>query len=168
MNKITQQIATVGMAVTLLTTGCASIVSKSAWPVTVTSNPSGAELSITDVDSNHEVFHGTTPTTITLDSSPSFFEKAKYDVEVKLAGYNVGKGRITAKINGWYFGNIVFGGIIGLVIVDPATGAMYKLPPQYCVNMSKLTASTSDKPTLQIVSVSDVPSDLRSKLIRLN
>jgi len=168
MKNIAQHITTIGVVVTLLTTGCASIVSKSDWPVTVSSNPSGAEVSIKDESTGNEVFHGTTPTTLTLASSSGYFSTAKYDVEVKLAGYSVGKGRITAKLNGWYIGNIVFGGLIGLLIVDPATGAMYKLPPQYCVNLSKLTASSSDKPALQIVSISDVPSDLRSKLVRLN
>lgn len=32
-------------------------------------------------------------------------------------------------MDGWYFGNILFGGLIGFLIVDPATGAMYTLKP---------------------------------------
>lgn len=31
-------------------------------------------------------------------------------------------------MDGWYWGNILFGGLIGMLAVDPATGAMYKLP----------------------------------------
>jgi hypothetical protein len=30
-------------------------------------------------------------------------------------------------MDGWYIGNILFGGVIGFLIVDPATGAMWKL-----------------------------------------
>ena len=33
------------------------------------------------------------------------------------------------KFNAWYLGNILFGGIIGLVI-DPITGAIYNLTPK--------------------------------------
>ena len=30
-------------------------------------------------------------------------------------------------MDGWYIGNIVFGGLIGWLVVDPASGAMWKL-----------------------------------------
>ena len=33
----------------------------------------------------------------------------------------------------WYAGNIVFGGIIG-ALVDPAAGAMWKLPKEVNIN----------------------------------
>ena len=38
--------------------------------------------------------------------------------------------KIDGAINGWYFGNIIFGGLIGMLAVDPATGAMYTLSPK--------------------------------------
>lgn len=34
---------------------------------------------------------------------------------------------LTYKLNGWYFGNILFGGAIGMQIIDPATSAMWKI-----------------------------------------
>jgi hypothetical protein len=34
-------------------------------------------------------------------------------------------------------GNIVFGGLIGLLIVDPATGAMWKLEETQVINLAK-------------------------------
>src|SRR5436305_14092712 len=36
---------------------------------------------------------------------------------------------VHATINGWYFGNLAFGGVIGMLVVDPLTGAMYTLEP---------------------------------------
>lgn len=33
---------------------------------------------------------------------------------------------LTPGINGWYLGNLLFGGLLGWVIIDPITGAMYK------------------------------------------
>jgi hypothetical protein len=38
--------------------------------------------------------------------------------------------KIKSKIDGWYFGNLIFGGLIGLVIVDPLTGSMWTLSPR--------------------------------------
>jgi hypothetical protein len=35
---------------------------------------------------------------------------------------------LTKKFNAWYLGNIIFGGLIGIVI-DPITGAIYELSP---------------------------------------
>ena len=32
---------------------------------------------------------------------------------------------LETRMNGWYLGNIIFGGLIGALIVDPATGAMW-------------------------------------------
>ena len=35
---------------------------------------------------------------------------------------------IESSMDGWYIANILFGGLIGMLAVDPATGAMWKLP----------------------------------------
>ena len=52
-------------------TGCASIVSKSEWPVSFQSDPPGAEVVIKDKTGN-EINNGITPATFTLRSSSSF------------------------------------------------------------------------------------------------
>ncbi len=46
-----------------------------------------------------------------------------------LEGYQPYEITLTKKSNGWVWGNIIFGGLIGLV-VDASTGAMYKLTPE--------------------------------------
>ncbi|MCX8089927.1 MAG: hypothetical protein N3I86_03190 [Verrucomicrobiae bacterium] len=157
----------VAVGVAFLTAGCASIVSKSEWPITFASNPSGAEIVITDKD-GREIHRGTTPTTLTLRASAGYFSPARYDVEVKLAGYNTGRGSVSANLNGWYVGNLLFGGLIGFLVVDPLTGAMFRLPEQYTINLTKSVALNPDERALKIVSISEVPSELRSKLIRIN
>ena len=47
------------------------------------------------------------------------------------AGYKTSEVRIHSTINGWYFGNLLLGGVIGMVVVDPLTGAMYTLSPDH-------------------------------------
>lgn len=70
------------------------------------------------------VHSATTPTTVTLPASQGYFKPAKYDVVT-----SSGAQTVNATLDPWYYGNIVFGGMIG-VFVDPATGAMWKLPKE--------------------------------------
>jgi len=115
-------------------TGCASIVSKSSWPVTVQSNPSGARCEV--VKENGVTIHaGETPMTITLDSGSGYFSSAKYMINCSKDGKQA-SSELSSHFNGWYVGNIVFGGLIGLLIVDPATGAMWRMDEMAIVNIS--------------------------------
>jgi len=72
-------------------------------------------------------------------------------------------------LNGWYIGNLLFGGLIGLLIVDPLTGAMWTLDPKDInLILEKKTAGLpSDRRALSVVSLEDVPDYLRDKMIRI-
>ena len=126
------------MAFALLSVGCASILSKSDYPVTFDSNPSGAEISIVN-KKGKEIFKGQTPYTATLPASSGFFSGARYDVTATKEGYHEAKGTLSAGMDGWYLGNILFGGLIGIIIVDPATGAMFNLADEFTINLQKTT-----------------------------
>jgi len=71
---------------------------------------------------------GTTPATVTLNSSSGYFKGATYHIMFSREGNKDTYSIIDSTINGWYWGNILFGGIIGFLIIDPVTGAMWKLP----------------------------------------
>jgi hypothetical protein len=128
-------------AVALLTvlsmSGCASIVSKSSWPVTVQSNPTGAKCVIAK-ENGIQLQTGVTPMTFTLNSSNGFFQSARYVITCDKEGYQTSKTELSSSLNGWYWGNILFGGLIGLLIVDPATGSMWKLEEVQVVNLAKV------------------------------
>jgi hypothetical protein len=148
--------------------GCASIVSHSKWPVTFNSNPTGAEITVTDYVGNQQ--KGTTPLKLTLKSGKGFFSAAYYDIEAKMDGYSTAKVRLQADLNGWYWGNFALGGPYGMLFfglwVDPATGAMWKLPPQYTVNLSKTTADNSEH-RKQMISIDSIPKELLSKIVAI-
>ena len=55
--------------------------------------------------------------------------KTSHVVKVQLAGYQPFEATLTRSVSGWVWGNVVFGGIIGLV-VDAASGGLYKLTPE--------------------------------------
>ncbi|GIW44964.1 MAG: hypothetical protein KatS3mg077_2246 [Candidatus Binatia bacterium] len=152
----------------VLAWGCASIVSKSTYPVTFDSNPTGAHIVITNKSGNR-IFEGRTPTTLTLSASSGFFSPAQYYVEASMDGYNTARATLTAGLDGWYIGNLLFGGLIGMLIVDPATGAMWKLDERMVVNLDAKTAALEQGGfSLRIVTIDQVPTEYRAHLIRVN
>lgn len=151
--------------------GCASIVSKSNWPVTFHSNPTGANIAITN-KKGKEVYSGKTPATLKLKSGSGFFAKESYTVVLDLEGYDTKKITLDCKLNGWYIGNLVFGGLIGFLIVDPATGAMYKLDKDFVEEQLTKTAGATtlapaNQPSLQILHKDQLPADWAKHLVRL-
>lgn len=119
-------------AIALLTTSCATIVSGSKQNVNFSSNPSKATIFIDEVEV------GKTPFEIKLA------RKSEHSVMIKLDGYQTYETKLTKKFNAWYIGNILFGGLIG-IIIDPITGAMYNLSPdQINAQMNKGTAFKSN------------------------
>lgn len=163
-------LSTIACAGLLLSSSCASIVSHSRWPVAVSSAPAGATVTITN-RKGVSVYTGTTPATVSLESGSAFFKREIYKLEFTMPGYAPKTTTLEADVNGWYFGNIVFGGVIGLLIVDPATGAMYRLASSnVSVAMSKLEAFNLPATTpggLRIVSIDQVPMELRAQLVSL-
>ena len=149
----------------LFLAACASIVSDSKGPVTISSNPSAAEITIAD-QSGVEIYRGTTPTTITLDASAGYFDGQEYTITFAKDGYEPTTVNVDSTINGWYIGNIVFGGFIGWLIVDPLTGAMWALESEQ-VNgtLAEHVAMDDTSPQLRIVSIDSVPEDERSRMV---
>ena len=141
---------------------CASIVSRTKWPLAVDSKPEGIHVSITN-KSGKEVFAGKTPVVTTLKSGSSFFGKESYTVALTYNGTETRKINVECKLNGWYFGNLLIGGLIGMLIVDPATGAMYRLESKDIYEVF-----TEDKTSqLKILNVNSIPLEWRAHLIEL-
>jgi len=119
--------ALLALAMTLLA-GCASIVHGGPRSVPVTSTPSGAAVSIFD-RSGLEVQKHTTPFTAQLTTRYKYFSGQSYRLVFEMPGYQKSEVQLTPKLSGWYWGNLVFGGLLGMLVVDPHTGAMYNLSP---------------------------------------
>lgn len=115
----------------LTLTGCATIVGDETQVVTVNSDPSGADFEIKD-DSGKVITKGKTPQNVTLQKSDgSYFGKKNYQIVFSKDGFKSEVLPIKANANGWYIGgNIIFGGLIGWLAVDPFNGKMYTLSPK--------------------------------------
>jgi hypothetical protein len=57
---------------------------------------------------------------------------------------------IQNSIDGWYWANFLIGGVIGLLIVDPATGAMFEIDtPHVGLNLAAVNSVAADTGRLQ-------------------
>ncbi len=162
-----------GMAlvvVGLLATGCASIVKGSDQKVSFKSEPSEAKVVITDVRQGKEIQVGSTPFTTTLKRGAGYFKKAKYNVTFEKPGYQTEAILLEGTPGGWYIGgNLLFGGGMGWLIVDPATGAMWTLEPNdVSVTLKKHTALGPRDEGLTVALRADLPAELASKLKPVN
>ena len=152
--------------VVLLTSGCASIVTRSRYPVSIESTPSNATISITN-KKGKEVFHGNTPAVVKLKAGAGFFTNAEYQVKFSSQGYSDKMVTITATIDGWYFGNLMLGGILGMLIIDPATGAMWRINTRF-INETLNPSVSFVEPEIKIYNIDDVPESWKPYLVKIN
>jgi hypothetical protein len=109
--------------------GCATIVHSGPRNIPIASTPKGAKVSIYDrMDSL--VMVNTTPFVAPLNTKFGYFKSQSYRLVFEMPGYNPAEINLNSSVSGWYFGNLLFGGVIGMLIVDPLTGAMFNLTPE--------------------------------------
>lgn len=161
---------TIGLTSVLLgiafLSGCATLFSASAYDIRIDSEPDGAIVTVTD-QAGDDVYQGETPTVVSLEASAGYFEGATYTVTVSHPDYRTQSVEISSTIDGWYWGNILLGGLIGMLAVDPVTGAMWTLNPQDLNVVLEEAAFEQEGPGLYLVTVDRLPRSLRSKLVRL-
>ena len=162
--KIMGLIALVSPLIALIT-GCASIIHGGMQNVSIRSNPAEATATMYN-SAGAVVLKQNTPCTVSLKRGEGFFKKASYRLVVDKAGYAPFETEIVGQIDGWYLaGNFVFGGLVGWIIVDPATGAMWTLKPsEVNANLAKQHSSlmSQEDGTLIVMLREEVPADLVS------
>ena len=107
--KLIATVFTITLLVVSLS-GCATLVSKSKYPVTINSTPDGTNITIVD-RSDQTIFIGKTPTTVTLKAGHEFFQKATYRITFDKDGYTKQIVGIEGELDNWYIGNFCVGGV---------------------------------------------------------
>lgn len=145
--------------------GCASIISGKTQTMTFQSTPELSDITILNRDGK-KIHVGKAPVTVSLNRGAGFFVPERYTVIFEKEGYEKKEIKVTSSVNGWYVGNILFGGILGLLIIDPATGAMYSLNTKDTnvvlndLNKDKLQANAQ---SLTILSTHEVSNEVLEK-----
>lgn len=119
MIKVVAQVVALCLA-SVSMVSCATIMHQTKQDVGIASTPTGASVAIDNKP------YGKTPLVAELKRKENHF------VKVELPGYETFELAITHKVSGWIWGNIAFGGLIGLAI-DAISGGMYKLTPDQVV-----------------------------------
>lgn len=162
--KIKVNIIAIVVSSSILMSSCGTIISNSKYPVLIDSSPSESEFSITN-KKGVEVYAGVTPTTVSLKPGGGYFRKARYTVTFKKEGYETKTMPITSKLNGWYFGNLIFCFPIGLLFVDPATGAMYRIKTKKVNANFEKVISLNESGKFGVLDINGIPEDLKKDLV---
>lgn len=165
MKTITQ---TLVLALTcVILSGCASIMSTSDYAVSISSDPAGATYKIVDKNGK-TVDSGTTPAIVNLSASSGFFQNQSYVITFTKEGYAEKNFTISSNLDGWYVSNLFFANFIGLLIVDPSTGAMFKLPEEVNVSLDNSVSQKSiEHNTLIIATVDSLTEAQKAQLIKI-
>jgi hypothetical protein len=140
--------------------GCASIINGQTQAVTIQSVPDGAALTVTN-SAGQKIHTGTAPATLTLKRGAGYFKSESYTVSFSKDGFDAKELTITATMSGWYIGNILAGGLIGMLAVDPVTGGMYVFPDQVnaTLDATKAAASSAVEASIKIVSTANLTAE---------
>ncbi len=155
------------LLVSLSISSCATIFGKSKYPVTIKSTPNAADIIITNKKGD-TIFKGTTPAVVTLKSGNGYFKKESYLIKLSAPGYSEKIYPIDFILSEYYFGNILIGGAIGMLIIDPLTGCMWTLPARRN-NINCILTPINSSPTgsIEIRDLKDISYEVRKKLILL-
>jgi hypothetical protein len=104
------------LAGALASTACASIMHGTDQDIGISSSPTGAKISVDNMPM------GNTPVIAKLS------RKDNHIVKIDLDGYAPAELTLTKGVSGWVWGNLAFGGVLGLA-VDAISGGLYNLNP---------------------------------------
>ena len=143
------------LAFAFCSSSCATIFTKSQYPVSIHTEPAGASITIEN-RANRMIYSGITPATVKLKSAAGYLKKEEYKITITKLGFVPKVITINANLDGWYVGNILLGGVIGMLIIDPASGAMYKISKDNRIISETLVPSA--ELSLQILDINNLPT----------
>ena len=119
-------------------TGCASIVSGVSQPISVETKINGEAVAgaACKLSSNKGTWFVTTPGSLTVHRG---FQDMV--VECSKPGVATSSSNVASNVRALYFGNILFGGIIGLA-VDAGDGAGFDYPDLISIDMGRSSGQT--------------------------
>lgn len=111
------------LLVLLTSTGCASIAHGTRQGVPVNSSPTGASVAV-NCGKASVLPNTVTPTTVFLKRNAE-----PCNITLSKEGYEDASLVFVRRMSGWFWCNLLIGGILGMVI-DGADGALYNRQPE--------------------------------------
>jgi hypothetical protein len=124
LEEMMKKRATAACLMAVLMVNCGSIVHQTTQQVHINSEPAGAAVTVECGDVNNDP-KLVTPAVVTLHRKPSYC-----GIKLNKDGFAETELQFGRQMSPWYLGNILIGGLVGL-IVDAANGAMwYRTTPK--------------------------------------
>ncbi len=171
------------LLISVVAFGCASIIGKGGPEnVNIRSVPDQAEYVVFDEDGK-KVCTGKTPNVVSLEKKKGYFSGKTYTIKINKAGHMEQTVTVDTTASGWYIGgNLLFGGLIGWIVVDPLTGAMWTLDANDLDVKLESVKASEPKPTekgkegammleqlnFKVAQLDDIPDALRHKMVRIS
>jgi len=116
------------VATAILTSSCATVVKGGSQAITVKTDPPGAACEL--------IRKGTTLGLVNPTPGTAQIGKGAgaLDITCKKQGYLDATLSLSSSVQGWTFGNIILGGIVGIV-VDAGSGAMHEYQPEVSMTL---------------------------------
>ena len=130
----------VAAIVVTIATACGTIIHGTRQDVGVSSTPTGAQVVVDNMPL------GQTPVVAKLT------RKDNHVIRITMPGYQTFETNVIRSVSGWVWGNIVFGGLIGLA-VDAISGGLYKLRPEQVTGALATADVHSDQGTIYVAVV---------------
>lgn len=161
--------ATTVLTAALAGAGCATIAHGGQRRMAIDTIPSGAVGTVTNANNGALVRVDTTPFIVTMEPKRAFFRGQSYNLKLEFPGHPTANIHLKSSVSGWYVGNLAFGAVIGMLIVDPATGAMWNISP----DKTTLPAGTSievakDNKSFVVKLASEVTAAEQATMVRVN
>jgi hypothetical protein len=129
--KFTKSIlkAVIPAALSFCLVGCASFVHGETRKISVQSTPSQATVAVFAAN-QQQIAQAQTPAVLKLKAGAGYFHGASYRLVIAKPGFQPTEVFIKPTLNPWYFANFLFGGMVGLLVIDPLSGSMWRLWPK--------------------------------------
>jgi hypothetical protein len=157
--RVTSVVAPLLTAIAL--SSCATILGGgSGQALTIQATPPNTHFTIKS-SSGIQMASGEAPQTVRLP------RKNEYQLDFTAAGFQSQSIALTKGTNGWVWGNLVIGWIVGFV-VDFASGSAYKLEPALVsISLVSAVSETGDQSTSSLVSLYDDKGQLLRQITTL-
>ena len=95
-------------------------------------------------------------------------KREMYTITFTKNGYEPKVVHISAELEGWYIGNVLIGGWLGMLIIDPISGAMYKIAKEDRTIYETLYPSNGNN-TVALCDINNLPEGITTDdLVRIN
>lgn len=149
--------------------GCASIFDGHRQSIMVRTIPPAAAFTVFDVNTGKRIDEGMTPANLMLRRGRKYMKPAHYRIVFEKEGFEPRIVDLAGRVNGWYVsGNLLLGGLVGWLVVDPMTGGMWTLEPdEVTIDFEAPQKQTSvpANTVLRVVTIDQIPVAGRSRLL---